>query len=159
MAAIDAKKLTREQLVLRTVLDLVLAIGNVDGERAAVHIDAVGYQRLPLEGDLPQNPDRPLPAREFKKHVAARKPLEVGKLPVKLFEVTDRTIAHDTFPAVADWMLPHDFAVLIRPSTEPGKALASRPCCVVVRLRARKPSIIGGNVLAALGEGADKSAP
>jgi hypothetical protein len=127
-----------------------LAIGEADGPAAAKLLDRVGYQRLPLEGHLPEKPDKPISRAEFQEFVKRRARVPTASLPADDFEVLEHDALAKHFPAVARWMLPQDLAVVIEP---PQKALAGwieRRSCVVIRLRARKPNVIGGNLLAAL---------
>ena len=159
LAQIPAKKLSRERIALKTTLALALAIGKADGEGAAKLLDAVGYHALPLEGRLPEKPDKPLTADEFRQRIERLSPTRVASLPADTFEVLDRVALRKEFAAVAEWMLPQDRAVVIRAANEAGTGWVSRSCCVVVRLRARKPTVLGGNLLAALRQPTIREAP
>lgn len=150
LAQIPAKKLSREQIALKTTLALALAIGKADGKGAVKLLDAVGYHALPLEGRLPEKPDKPLTADEFRERIERLSPTRVASLPADTFEVLDRVALRREFAAVAEWMLPQDRAVVIRPANDADSDWVTRSCCLVVRLRARKPTIVGGNLLAAL---------
>ena len=159
LTQIPAKKLSREQIALKTTLALALAIGTSDGEGAAKLLDAVGYHALPLEGRLPERPDKPLTAGEFRECIERLSPTRVDRLPADTFEVLDRVALRKEFAAVAEWMLPQDRAVVIRPANEAGTGWVSRSCCLVVRLRARKPTVLGGNLLAALAQPTTREVP
>jgi len=152
LTRIPAKDLSQEQIALKTTLALALAIGKADGEGAVKLLDAVGYHALPLEGRLPEKPDKPLTVDEFRQCIERRDPTRVASLPADTFEVLDRVALRKEFAAVAEWMLPQDRAVVIRPANDADSDWVTRSCCVVVRLRARKPTVLGGNLLAALKE-------
>jgi len=156
---IPAKELSDEQIALKATLALALAIGRADGDGAAKLLDAVGYHALPLEGRLPEKPDKPLTADEFRQRIERLSPTRVASLPADTFEVLDRGALRKEFAAVAEWMLPQDRAVVIRPANDADGGWVSRSCCVVVRLRARKPTIVGGNLLAALRQPTTREAP
>jgi hypothetical protein len=151
LSRIPSKRLTREQLALRGVFELTLATGEADGARAARLLGPVGYHALPLEGPLPEKPGKPISRAEFREVVKRRAPLATEDLCAEDLEVLGREALRKQFPAVARWMLPQDLAVVIQPAKQaPPGGWISRECCVVVRLRARKLSIMGGNLLAAL---------
>jgi len=159
LAQIPAKKLSREQIALKTTLALALAIGKADGERAAKLLDTVGYHALPLEGCLPEKPDKPLTRAEFHERIERLSPTRVDSFPADTFEVLDRVALRREFGAVAEWMLPQDRAVVIRPARDADGGWVSRSCCLVVRLRARKPTIVGGNLLAAVKQPTTRKSP
>jgi len=150
LTRIPAKDLSQEQIALKTTLALALAIGKADGKGAAKLLDAVGYHALPLEGRLPEKPDKPLTADEFRERIERLSPTRVDSFPADTFEVLDRVALRKEFAAVAEWMLPQDRAVVTRPANGGDRDWVTRSCCLVVRLRARKPTIVGGNLLAAL---------
>jgi hypothetical protein len=152
LTRIPTRELSSEQIALKTTLALALAIGKADGEGAAKLLDAVGYHALPLEGRLPERSDKPLTADEFRECIERRGLTRVASLPADTFEVLDRVALRKEFAAVAEWMLPQDRAVVIRPANGTGTGWVSRSCCLVVRLRARKPTILGGNLLAVLAQ-------
>lgn len=130
-------------------LDLTLALGRADGAAVTGLLDAVGYQALPLSGELPENPDKPTPRADVRQLVEARPVAALGDLPFAGFRVMKRSALSALFPAAAQWMLPTDWAVVIEPA--PGVAeWVQQRCCVVVRVRARKPHILGGNLLECL---------
>ncbi len=159
LTQIPAKELSREQIALKTTLTLALAIEKADGEGAAKLLDAVGYHALPLEGRLPEKPDKPLTPDEFRERIERLSPTRVDSFPADTFEVLDRVALRGEFGAVAEWMLPQDRAVVIRPARDADGGWVSRSCCLVVRLRARKPTIVGGNLLAALRQPTTREAP
>jgi len=199
---------SRHEAALLATLDFVLALGDAQGPRAAARVDAVGYQALPLSGELPERPARaiargtvakdPVPgqkARGGKSHsrsgpaekgkdsetidsiaseagptgkasgagsgdagtlsqmISAHLQIEVGGLPAECAAVVEREKLRDEFPAVATWMLPtEDLAVVFRPAPgERATGWLSYDACLVVRLRGDRATIVGGNLLEALG--------
>ncbi len=152
LTAIKPAKRSHNEHALLAALDFALAVGRVEGKRAATVIDAVGYQSLPLAGDLPEKPDKPLPRAAIEKSIGDRKPAEVDKLTLNEFEVVTRDHLRSRFPAIATWMLAEDRAVVLRPppAGSPPTHWLGREACIVVRIRAEKATIIGGNLLEAL---------
>jgi hypothetical protein len=137
------------ETALAAVAEFVIAVGESNGLKAADKIDPVGYQDLPLSGELPEEPGRPRAAGEIEKLFAGRPPVSLAGLPTTSFEVLTREKLRPRFTAVATWMLPKDYAVLIRPV--PGwPEWVQRECCLVVRVRATRATIVGGNLLEAL---------
>jgi hypothetical protein len=144
-----AKMLTDDEIALIAAFDLTIAIGRADGSRAEDLIDAVGYQPLPLKGELPEDPAKPTPRAKIVAYVQASPPSHLDELPAAGFRAVDQKALRALFPAAAEWMLPEDRAVVIEPAANQPNWVKQR-CCLIVRLRARKPSIIGGNLLEAL---------
>lgn len=144
------EKLSRKELALRAGLEFCLALGKPDGTRCADLLDVVGYQALPPKGELPEKPDKPIDRKTLEERISRRAPARVGDISVECFKLVDRQELRASFPAVARWMLAQDFALLIEPPDAETANWVSRPCCLVVRLRTRKATIIGGNLLAAL---------
>lgn len=150
LRATPSKERSRTDLALGAGLEFCLAVGKPDGARAAELLTVVGYQALPLEGELPEKPEKPIDRPTFQKWVDGRASAQVGALALQRFELLDRKALRPLFPAVARWMLAQDFALLIQPPTDENVNWVKRACCVVVRLRGRKAVIVGGNLLAAL---------
>ncbi|MEW6250284.1 MAG: hypothetical protein AB1716_06535 [Planctomycetota bacterium] len=148
------------ELALTTALDFALAIGQADGERAARLLDATGYQILPEDGPLPEQPPKPLMPAAVARAIGARPRVEVGKLQLAAFEVQRADSLRAIFPAVARWMLPtEDYAIVFHPPAgEPVPNWVMRHACIVVRIRADKPAILGGNLLAVLADSAEQFA-
>jgi hypothetical protein len=77
----------------------------------------------------------------------------VAGLPAECAAVVEREKLRDEFPAVATWMLGmEDLAVVFRP--RPSEHVAgwlTHDACLVVRLRGERATIVGGNLLEALG--------
>lgn len=149
LAAEPADSLSTDGRALRCVLAATLAIGAADGPAAADLLDAPGYQPLPLSGELPDDPARPVLRTEFGRWVAAASKHDLARLPADAFTVATRTQASERFPAVAAWMLESDRAVLLRP-VQGVRGWVTRECCVVVRVRAQRAVIVGGNLFDAL---------
>lgn len=160
LARIRPEKRTSDDHALLTALDFSLAIGQADGRRAAGLLEAVGYQPLPLDGDLPEPPPKPVPNSDVEKTVAARRPMKVEDLPIAQIEVYTRKRLRPLFPAVANWMLAQDRAVVFRPAGDPPLAnWVATEACLVVRIRADKATIAGGNLLQVLGADAELAPP
>lgn len=158
LARLPAAQREPEDHALLAALDFVLALDRGDGAKAAERIDAVGYTALPLTGELPEKPDKPLLPAAVADRVKARgEPTGLGAAP-RLDEVPLHTVRvltppalREEFPAVALWMLPQDLAVVFRaPEDGPARGWLTCPACVVVRIRADRATIIGGNLLDAL---------
>jgi hypothetical protein len=159
LTRIPATELSDEQIALKTTLALALAIGKADGDGAAKLLDAVGYHALPLEARLPEKPGKPLTADQFRECIERRGPTRVASLPADTFAVLDRVALRKEFAAVAEWMPPQDWAVVIRPASGAGTGWVSRSCCVVVRLRTRRPTVIGGSLLVVLQRPTSQASP
>jgi hypothetical protein len=147
--ALPAGQRSPADTALAAALEFVLALGESNGLKATDQIDPVGYQELPLSGDLPEEPARPRSAGEIEKLVASRQPAPLARLPIASFETLTRERVRPHFAAVATWMLPKDYAVLIRPVPD-CPHWVQRECCLVLRVRATRAAIVGGNLLAAL---------
>lgn len=147
--SLPAAQRSDRETALAAALEFVIALGESNGLKAADKIDPVGYQDLPLGGDLPEEPGRPRAAGEIEKLVAARRPVSLAELPTASFETLTREKVRQHFAAVALWMLPKDYAVLIRPVPDHPQWI-HRECCLVLRVRATRATIVGGNLLAAL---------
>ncbi len=85
--------------------------------------------------------------------ISARPKIELAGWPAECVIVADRQTVRSAFPAVARWMLPlEDVAVLIRPPPGPPvPGWLTQEACLVVRLRGDRATIVGGNLLEALG--------
>lgn len=150
LRGLESKKASRKDLALRTGLEFCLALGEPKGTLAAELLDVVGYQVLPLEGELPEKPEKPLDRQTVTARVDARELARVGNVSVERFQLLDHTALRAFFPAVAKWMLPQDLALLVEPTSDETDNWVTRQCCLVLRLRARKVTVIGGNLFAAL---------
>ena len=152
LARIAPERRTLDEHALLTTADFVLALGRADGARAAALVDAVGYQPLPLEGELPEKPDKPWLPAVLEKQLAARRPVEVERLTADDFTVLTRDGVRTRFAAVATWMLPEDRAVVCwPPATQRVAGWVQREACLVVRVRASRATIVGGSLLELLG--------
>lgn len=139
----------RGDRALEAGLAYCLAVGVGDGAQASKLIDDIGYQPLPLHGDLPLDPDRPVPAPEIAQWVRSLPDGGTDSVPADRFRLLSKSATAELFPAVATWMLPSDYALLCEPDrTHPH--WTRRPACVVIRVRGTRASIVGGNLLAAL---------
>lgn len=155
LARVRPDKRSAAEHALLAGLEFALAVGHADGSRAAKLVDAAGYQPLPLEGELPEKPAKPLLGKEVGEFVADRRPTAVDSLPLHCFQVFTREQLRGEFPAVATWMLPQDRAVVLRPAADGDVPhWITRPACLVVRIRANKATILGGNLLGVLADDA-----
>lgn len=147
-----ADRRTRVDHALLASLNFTLAVAQADGAKAALLIDAVGYQALPVDGDLPDVAARPLSAESLAAQISARAPVDFGGLRLQQHvQLLRREQVRTLFPAVATWMLPdQDFAVVVQPDAALGPHWLNEPACLVVRLRATRATIVGGNLLAQL---------
>jgi hypothetical protein len=147
LAQIPNRTLTERELALFAGLRFCDALARGDGSLAAELIEAVGYQPLPLEGDLPETPTKALLPGMVRDSMQGRVTTSLSGTPLRRFAVHDYRSLAARFPAIATWMLPaEDYAVVIEPSPEtPG--WVSKRGCIVIRMRARKPAIMGGNLL------------
>lgn len=135
-------------------LDVALAIGRAEGAQAAALIDVTGYHALPLTGPLPERPGKPVPANDVARWIAARPPVDLAHHTLDQVYVATRDEVRSRFPAVAVWMLPQDLAVMFRPPPfDSGGRWITQEACVVVRLRADRATVIGGNLFEALAAG------
>lgn len=160
LSRIPLKERTDRDRALLAGLDFVLAMGKSDGRRAAILIDAVGYQPLPMTGELPERPALAIPASEVHKLVAGRPLTDLANLSADRIEVVAPGVLREAFPAAATWMLPQDWAVVFRPKSEDRVAhWITRDACLVIRIRADRPTILGGNLLEALATAAEAAAP
>ncbi len=198
LTALKPDERTRDDTARLATLDFLVALGESNGPRAAARVDAIGYQPLPLAGDLPEQPARPIPRGTVAKdtpppkkaaggkargrtpppreppddavdksaseapaaeretisaRVSARPKIELAGWPAECVIVADRQAVRAAFPAVARWMLPtEDIAILVRPPPGPPvQGGLTQEACLVVRLRGDRATIVGGNLLAALG--------
>jgi hypothetical protein len=160
LTRIKSRDRTPSDRTLLAALDFVIAIGSDDSRRIANLVDAVGYQALPLAGDLPEKPDKPLSPAAIEKVLPELPNADLGVLPAQCAAVVPRAALAAEFPAVATWMLPQDLAVVFQPVR--GNSLPtwlSQRACVVVRIRGERATIIGGNLLEALLMAAENAAP
>lgn len=139
------RRLDEKEIALRAGLEFLIALGSADGAAAAQVVEAVGFQPLPL-GEILPNPPLPLiPSETLKKCVSARTVLPIRDLPLDAVEIVGRDRLRAFAPAMAHWMLSSDWAVIL--DGESVSALFSEPVVLIVRIRAGRPTIMGGNLL------------
>jgi hypothetical protein len=144
-------KRTLNDNALLAALDFALGVARAEPPRSLGVLDAVGFQALPLSGDLPEKPEWPAGADRLERLIASRSFAALGDVRLRQHVVLlTRGQVQTDFPAVASWMLPHDYAVLFQPAATLGGRWLTRPACVVVRVRGPRATIVGGNLLAAL---------
>jgi hypothetical protein len=159
LARIPLAQRTPSDLALLAAIDFALAVAEPDGRRAASMVEVVGYQPLPLTGDLPEPPDKPIWCADVEKRIAARSPVKLTELKRERLEVHTRAKTKPLFPPIAAWMLAQDRVVVFQPSVDPPlPGWVTRPACIVVRLRAGRTTVMGGNLLEVLGESAATTA-
>jgi hypothetical protein len=160
LAHIKSRDRSDSDRALFVALDFVLAIGSGDSRKLGPLIDAVGYQALPLAGELPEKPDKPLPPSAIEKSLLSLPKADLGVLPASCAAIMPRAALRERFPAIATWMLPPDLAVVFRPiAKSPIPSWLTQEACVVVRIRGERATIIGGNLLQALTTAAENAAP
>jgi hypothetical protein len=159
IAQVKSKARSDADRALLVALDFLAAVGTGDGHRAGLLLDAVGYQALPLTGELPERPDRPLTPAALEKSLAALPRADWAALPTGCVEHQTRAALAATFSAVATWMLPQDQAVVFHPWERAGPSWIRQDACLVIRIRGERATIIGGNLLEALTAAAEKAAP
>jgi len=143
---------SRREIALLTGLEFCLLMGVTDGQRAARLVDVVGYQPLPLVGDLPEDPPRPLRPEQVHDLIERRPESNVDDAPAGCFRLVDRDEVRTVFPAVADWMLPRDYALLLSVPPSRIRHWISEGACLVIRIRGRRATIVAGNLFAALSD-------
>lgn len=156
LARVQPRERAPRDHALLAALDFALAVGRKDATQAMRVVDAVGYQPLPLTGELPDPPERPLLLAALERQIAFLQPLEVGRLPSAAVAVRTPRELRAEFPGVAAWMLPQDWAVVFGPVPEarlPG--WLTEAACVVVRIRGERATVLGGNLVQALVDAAE----
>ncbi len=156
LARVQPRERAPRDHALLAALDFALAVGRKDATQALRVVDAVGYQPLPLAGELPDPPERPLLLAALERQIGFLQPLEVGRLPSAVVAVRTPRELRAEFPGVATWMLPQDWAVVFQPAPEarvPG--WLREAACVVVRMRGERATVLGGNLVQALVDAAE----
>lgn len=149
---IGIKQLKSSEIALLAGLQFCSAVAACDGARAADMLDATGYQQMPMTGPLPNPPPRPIAPLDFRESFKARSPVNLDNTLLDRFTLVRRAGMVSAFPSVAQWMLPDDHGLVIDPDPmTPG--WVTRRCCLVIRVRARRPCIMAGNMVEALGVG------
>ncbi len=134
---------TVDEVAALAGIDFILAVANAEGARAAGMIDVVGYQQLPEGELLLEDPPRPFDPNTLAARIGARSRLPIGDLPVETVEVRPRVNLAE-FPAVASWMTFEDRAFVVRAQEESPAGWIKKDACLVIRVRADKPTITGG---------------
>lgn len=142
------QRLDEKELALRAALEFLIAVGSADGVAAANVLETIGFQPLPLGRTLPNPPLPLITVESLKKSVSARKPVPIRDLPMEAVEIVGRDRLRVLAPAMAHWMLSSDWAVIL--DGENASSIFSEPAVLIVRVRAGRPTIMGGNLLSAL---------
>lgn len=147
-ARIPAKKVTREDAAWRAGLSFLQALSSGGNEGAAELVDAAGYNPLPFQGELPENPDKPLLGKPLRERIEKAGRPQWSQVTLDHFQLLKRRQANEVSPTVATWMLDsQDYMLVYRPPTSNAAAGFEKPACVIVRMRAKRPAIVGGTVL------------
>lgn len=149
---VGAKQLKEGEVATLAALEFCSAIAGCDSVKVADALDATGFQPLPLEGALPYPPVRPMLPVDLTESFKARTAVSIDEVLLEKVQIVKRAGVEHDFPAVAEWMLPGDHAAVLDPDPQtPG--WVTRRCVVVIRVRGRRPWVMGGNILTALGVG------
>jgi len=160
LARLKPRDRSPQQRALLAALDLALAVGQADPKSVGAVIDVVGYQALPLEGELPDRPGKPMSAASVARELDLLPRPDFDRLTVDRVEVLSRQELRIIFPAVATWMLPDDLAVVFRvPLGPPVANWIAREACLVVRLRGERTTVLGGNLIEALTQASESTVP
>jgi hypothetical protein len=133
-------------IALKAVLEFVRALGRADGQKASGLLEVTGYQIIPGVEELPDEPGPRISPEAFGAAVAARQPAPLETLPADCVEPVPAKSLRDSFPVVSAWMLPTDWAILLKPVPDRPDWVHDE-ACLVIRVRANKPTIQGGTAL------------
>ncbi len=143
------ESLTQPDRALAAALDFYLGLAEADAPRATRRVDAIGYQPLPLTGELPADAVKPIRAADLARRIQEQDRSRLADVSAERFVLLQKDALAAHFPAAAAWMASGDFAVLLDPPV--GLAgWSDRASCVIVRVRATRATVIGGNVFASL---------
>ncbi len=140
-------KLTRAELATLSGLDFSLAVGVADAERALGRVDAVGYQPLPLHDALPEKPERALQPDALREALRRRVRADLSQLPPDALSLKTRAELRELFPEAARWMGDDDYALVIDAPAQPVANWVTQRHCIIIRVRGRRATIIGGTLL------------
>lgn len=126
-------------------LEFCVAMAEADGKRIAPLLEVVGYQPLPLAGDLPDPPHRPIFPLDLAKRISARQKVNLRSAEAASFSLKNKREIQELFPAISQWMLDADWALICQPVSDADWPQGVR--CLVIRVRALKPTIVGGNLV------------
>lgn len=143
-------KLTRGEIAVACGMDFALAVAVADADRAVARVDAVGYQTLPVNTPLPEKPERAMQADALREAIRRRVRADVSRLPPEAFNLKSRAELHELFPEPARWMAEDDVAMLIDAPTDAVAGWITQRHCVIIRVRGRRATIIGGTLLGEL---------
>lgn len=135
-----------QDIALKAGLDFVRALGRADGPKASGLLEVTGYQIIPGSDELPDEPGPRISPEAFAAGVAAGKPAPFETLPADCVEAVPAKALPPSFPAVAAWMLSTDWAIVLKPAPD-RPDWVHREACLIIRVRANKPTIQGGTAL------------
>ncbi|MBI5863772.1 MAG: hypothetical protein HZB38_04550 [Planctomycetes bacterium] len=125
---------------MRAALEFLVACGDADGQQASERVEAIGYQCLPREGSLPEQPERPVLPSAVREQVGQRQKAAMGGASIRAIKTLDYAAAQHDHAEIAKWMLKDDFLFEWRSGAD-----ASGPVeFIVVRVRGRRATVAGG---------------
>jgi hypothetical protein len=145
LVRVPAKQRSSKDIAEQLALEFCAAIGEADGARLESLVYVVGYQPLPLAGELPDPPHRPIPPAALAKRVGARQKAGVLSVEMARFALKPPVDVREPFPAIARWMASDDWALIVHPIGIAGWPTESR--CIVIRVRGGRAAVIGGNLI------------
>jgi hypothetical protein len=146
LARTRRSELSDRDIALKAGLEFVRAVGRADGQKAAGLLEVTGYQTIRIDDEVADEPGPRVAPQTLAADVSARRPATFETLPADCVELLAAKSARSAFPAVADWMLPTDWALILKPA--PGRPdWVHREACLVIRVRGSRPTIQGGTAL------------
>ncbi|MCG3126887.1 MAG: hypothetical protein CHACPFDD_01742 [Phycisphaerae bacterium] len=152
LARIKPAERTRDQSARRCAIQFMLALATGEPEQAAALVDPVGYQPLPSSGPLPEKPAKPVFGAALREMLQLRRSPMLSDLPSAMVRLVRAADAPPELDAARTWMLPDDRLLLLLPPEPPVPGWPSRRAFLVVRVRASRALIVGGDLLAAIAE-------
>lgn len=149
LRVVPSKNLTKSDLALQAGLEFSLAFANVDGERAAALVEAVGFQPFATNAPLSENPSAPHLPTVIREQVGARQRISLGQTALTNFSIRDCEELRAEFPYMAQWMLADDLAVVISPDEQVANWISEKSV-LIIRMRGRRATVAGGNFFQSL---------
>lgn len=138
-------EMSERDIALKAGLEFVRALCRADGEKASALLEVTGYQVIPGDG-LGDEPGPRITPEAFAAALAAGRAAAFETLPAECVEAAPPEALREKFPGISTWMLPTDWGIVLKPVAERNDWV-QREACLVVRLRARKPTVQGGTAL------------
>lgn len=145
---ITTKQVTREEVAWRTGLAFFVALGKSQTEAGLDLIDAAGYQPLPWTGELPEAPAKPLAGAGLRDRFNSARHIDWAHVTLNHFALLNRGAANDKSATIASWMLSDSDRLLCYtpPATDAARDF-DQPAAIVIRLRAKRATVVAGTVL------------